>query len=146
VHCDFPPKCRFWPHTSSFSLCNIRIEFFVGSGYSGDTNAFIDHLQLCTNTVFGFVNSRGLVIGLQGIIEGKIDTVNGLLVDVLAVTGATDRTLKVTMINMCVGHVAIPADENRSGPHWARERLVRARITTKDRRFNAGDGGRDRSD
>jgi superfamily II DNA helicase RecQ len=71
VRCDFPPECRFWPPASSFSQRNIRMEFVVGSGYSGDTDAIVDHLQSSTSEVFVFFNSRGLVAGLQGTIKGK---------------------------------------------------------------------------
>ena len=80
----------------------------AGSDYYRSTDTIVNYLQSSTSAAFGFVNSRNLATDLQGTVEGKVDTVNGLLADVLTIMGATDRKLKIATINIFVGNIVIP--------------------------------------
>ena len=85
----------------------------VGSDYSRDMNIVVNHLASSTSCAFIFLNSRSLVDNLTKSLETRIDKHHSLDADVVEITGAMQKPLKYTNINLFTQKIRIPGMDPR---------------------------------
>ena len=80
----------------------------VGSDYLRDTSIVVDHLADSTSSAFIFLNDRTLVDSITKAVKTRVDKHDTFEVDVVKITGAMEKLLKYTNINLFTHKIRIP--------------------------------------